>query len=163
GAEAACCYFAAKDKDVLQPAQKAFITWDPAEKVESFTVQPKFEGNARDFGMVIPTPGRPRLAEMPPDFFNELPVYTLLNNPHAHALPAAAPPAPQNGASWGGGRVRRTRQGPEAGIDGEGSGGGGRRQPGLQDYHGGARRRPVRLAEGEQVPLLRRRGHPRLL
>src|ERR671928_76253 len=54
-AESACCYFAAKDKDVLQPAQKAFLTWDPAAKVESFTVQPKFEGNAADFGMVIPT------------------------------------------------------------------------------------------------------------
>src|SRR3981081_334915 len=48
----ACCYFSAKDKDVLQPAQKAFITWDPAENVETFTVQPKFEGNAADFAMV---------------------------------------------------------------------------------------------------------------
>ncbi len=28
-ANAACCYFAAKDKDVLQPAQKAFINWEP--------------------------------------------------------------------------------------------------------------------------------------
>src|SRR3954453_8109392 len=75
---AACCYFAAKDKDVSQPAQKAFITWDPAEKVESFTVQPKFEGNAQDFGMVVPTPGRPKLDEMPRDFFKELAVFTLL-------------------------------------------------------------------------------------
>src|SRR5262249_5867132 len=49
--ESACCYFSAKDKDILQPAQKAFLTWDPKEKVESFTVQPKFEGNAADFGM----------------------------------------------------------------------------------------------------------------
>ena len=32
-AHAACCYFSAKEKDVLQPAQKAFITWDPVEKV----------------------------------------------------------------------------------------------------------------------------------
>src|SRR4029077_19313582 len=45
-ADSACCYFAAKDKDVQQPAQKVFLTWDPVEKVESFTVQPKFEGNA---------------------------------------------------------------------------------------------------------------------
>src|SRR5438105_3168163 len=75
---AACCYFAAKDKDVLQPAQKAFVTWDPAEKVETFTVQPKFEGNALDFGMVIPTPGRPKLDEMPRDFFKELAVFTIL-------------------------------------------------------------------------------------
>jgi hypothetical protein len=77
-AESACCYFAAKDKDVLQPAQKAFVTWDPAEKVETFTVQPKFEGNALDFGMVIPTPSRSKLDEMPRDFFKELAVFTIL-------------------------------------------------------------------------------------
>src|SRR3954454_23399756 len=73
-ARPACCYFSAKDKDVLQPAQKAFITFDEREKVETFTVQPKFEGNAEDFGMVIPTPGpaKPRLDEMPRDFFKEL-------------------------------------------------------------------------------------------
>jgi hypothetical protein len=78
GAESACCYFAAKDKDILQPAQKAFVTWDPAEKVETFTVQPKFEGNALDFGMVIPTPARPKLDEMPREFFKELAVFTIL-------------------------------------------------------------------------------------
>jgi hypothetical protein len=77
-AESACCYFAAKDKDVLQPAQKAFVTWDPAEQVETFTVQPRFEGNALDFGMVIPTPGKPKLDEMPRDFFKELAVFTIL-------------------------------------------------------------------------------------
>src|SRR3954471_7277132 len=75
---AACCYFAAKDKDVNQPAQKAFITWDADSKTESFTVQPKFEGNAADFGMVIPTPARPRLNEMPREFFKELAVFTIL-------------------------------------------------------------------------------------
>src|SRR5262249_23340396 len=46
--DAACCYFSAKNADILQPAQKVFITWNPEEKVESFTVQPKFEGNADD-------------------------------------------------------------------------------------------------------------------
>jgi hypothetical protein len=29
--QAACCYFSAKNADILQPAQKAFITWDPTE------------------------------------------------------------------------------------------------------------------------------------
>jgi len=74
----ACCYFSAKDQDVNQPAQKAFITWDPDEDVVSWTVQPKFEGNAVDFGMVIPTPTQPKLAEMPRDFFKELAVFTIL-------------------------------------------------------------------------------------
>src|SRR5687767_15243182 len=89
-APAACCYFSAKEKDVLQPAQKAFITWDPVEKVETFTVQPKFEGNALDFGMVIPTPSRPKLDEMPKDFFKSLAIFTILKQrkqPESKLLP----------------------------------------------------------------------------
>ena len=88
--DSACCYFSAKDQDILQPAQKAFLTWDPQEQVESFTVQPKFEGNALEFGMVIPTPSRPRLDEMPRDFFKELAVYTILKKreyPQSKLLP----------------------------------------------------------------------------
>jgi hypothetical protein len=75
---AACCYFSAKNADILQPAQKVFITWDPTEKVETFTVQPKFEGNALDFGMVIPTPSQPKLSTMPRDFFKHLAIYTIM-------------------------------------------------------------------------------------
>jgi hypothetical protein len=77
-ANAACCYFSAQNADILQPAQKVFITWDPAKQQESFTVQPKFEGNALDFGMVIPTPSQPKLHEMPRDFFKHLAVYSIL-------------------------------------------------------------------------------------
>src|SRR6516165_4544464 len=94
-AESACCYFSAKGADILQPAQKVFITWDPKEQVESFTVQPKFEGNAKDFGMVIPTPSKPKLDEMPRDFFKELAVYTILKRrefPSSKLLPP--PPRP---------------------------------------------------------------------
>src|SRR5256885_15994704 len=88
--DAACCYFSAKNTDILQPAQKVFITWDPVEKVESFTVQPKFVGNALDFGMVIPTPSKPKLDEMPRDFFKELAVYSILKKreqPKSKLLP----------------------------------------------------------------------------
>src|SRR5256714_1144087 len=86
----ACCYFSAKNADILQPAQKVFITWDPAAKMETFTVQPKFEGNALDFGMVIPTPSQPKLHEMPRDFFKHLAVYSLLKRrefPRSKLLP----------------------------------------------------------------------------
>ncbi|MBM3994937.1 MAG: DUF2330 domain-containing protein [Planctomycetes bacterium] len=88
--QAACCYFSAKNTDILQPAQKVFITWDPVEKVETFTVQPKFEGNALDFGMVIPTPSQPKLSEMPRDFFKHLAIYTIMKrreSPHSQLLP----------------------------------------------------------------------------
>jgi Uncharacterized protein conserved in bacteria (DUF2330) len=87
---AACCYFSAKNADILQPAQKVFITWDPTEKIETFTVQPKFEGNARDFGMVIPTPAVPKLHEMPRDFFKHLAYYTIMKkreSPRSKLLP----------------------------------------------------------------------------
>jgi Uncharacterized protein conserved in bacteria (DUF2330) len=93
-AEAACCYFSAKNADILQPAQKVFITWDPQEKVETFTVQPKFEGNALDFGMVIPTPSQPKLSEMPRDFFKHLAVYTIMKKrefPYSKLLPQIEP------------------------------------------------------------------------
>jgi hypothetical protein len=89
-AESACCYFSAKDQDVVQPGQKVFITWDPESRTETFTVQPKFEGNAADFGMVIPTPSRPKLDEMPRDFFKELAVFTILKkreHPHSRLVP----------------------------------------------------------------------------
>ncbi len=76
--ESACCYFSAMGQDVNQPAQKAFITWDPEEDIVSWTVQPKFEGNALDFGMVVPSPSRPKLTEMPRDLFKELAVFTIL-------------------------------------------------------------------------------------
>jgi hypothetical protein len=88
--EAACCYFSAKNADILQPAQKAFLTWDPVENIETFTVQPKFEGNAMDFGMVIPTPSQPKLHEMPRDFFKHLAVYSIMKKrefPQSKLLP----------------------------------------------------------------------------
>src|SRR3954471_18527507 len=94
GAGAACCYFSAKDADILQPAQKVFITWDPVKQAESFTVQPKFEGNALDFGMVIPTPTQPKLHEMPRDFFKHLAVFSILKKretPHSKLLYHDAP------------------------------------------------------------------------
>lgn len=111
-ADSACCYFSAKDADINQPAQKAFLTYDPAENVETFTVQPKFEGNALDFGMVIPTPARPKLDEMPRDFFKHLAVYTILKKrvqPESKLLPRvdmlAARSAMAPGAARGGGAV----------------------------------------------------------
>jgi hypothetical protein len=88
-ADAACCYFSAQNADILQPAQKVFITWDPVKQAESFTVQPKFEGNALDFGMVIPTPTQPKLHEMPRDFFKHLAVFSILKKrefPHSKLL-----------------------------------------------------------------------------
>src|SRR5438093_9721588 len=106
--QAACCYFSAKNTDILQPAQKVFITWDPTEKIETFTVQPKFEGNALDFGMVIPTPTQPKLHEMPRDFFKHLAIYSIMKRrefPVSKLLPLIEPQMmfPGGGGFGGGG------------------------------------------------------------
>jgi len=61
-----------------------------ARRLKTFTVQPKFEGNALDFGMVIPTPTQPKLHEMPKDFFKHLAYYTIMKSrafPHSKLLP----------------------------------------------------------------------------
>src|SRR5438128_2442645 len=111
-ADAACCYFSAKNADILQPAQKVFITWDPAKQMETFTVQPKFEGNALDFGMVIPTPSQPKLHEMPRDFFKSLAVYSILKRrevPQSKLLWILEPPLLT--AAFTGGGVLRSANG----------------------------------------------------
>src|SRR5262245_2907677 len=108
----ACCYFSAVGQDVNQPAQKAFLTWDPQEQIESFTVQPKFEGNALDFGMVIPTPSRPRLDEMPRDFFKELAVFTILKQ-RAYPESKLLPQPPLGAAAAGGGNFYGLAEGRE--------------------------------------------------
>ena len=89
-ADSMCGYFrpiiidVKQPSEMLQPSQIAFITWDPESKVETVTVQPRFEGNALDFGMVIPTPSQPKLHEMPRDFFKALAVFTT---PKRRAFP----------------------------------------------------------------------------
>ncbi len=103
---AACCYFSAKNTDILQPAQKAFITWDPALRMEAFTVQPKFEGNALDFGMVVPTPAQPKLNEMPRDFFKHLAYYSILKRrelPRSKLLPVEYELLKRGGVLFGAG------------------------------------------------------------
>jgi hypothetical protein len=74
----ASCYFSAKDKEVIEPAEEVFITWDPKERMETLTVQPRVTGNAPDFGLVIATPAQPKVEEMPKNLLKELGVFTML-------------------------------------------------------------------------------------
>src|SRR3977135_2148877 len=81
--------------EMLQPSQIAFITWDPESKVETVTVQPRFEGHAPDFGMGIPTPSQPKLHEMPRDFFKALETFTTPKQrkfPESKLMPRIFPP-----------------------------------------------------------------------
>jgi hypothetical protein len=102
--------------EVLQPSQIAFVTWDPDKKVETVTVQPRFEGNAADFGMVIPTPAQPKLHEMPRDFFKALGLFTTPMRrviPESRLMPQwfgpfggpAGPPRANAEGGLGGGKI----------------------------------------------------------
>ncbi len=71
-------FFGPVGRTITQPGQTVFITFDDVRHEESYTVQSQFSGNAVDFGMLLPVPSRPRLDEMPRDFFAELNVFTTL-------------------------------------------------------------------------------------
>ena len=106
GVRGACCYFGPVEpveSEVTQPSQSAFITWDPERKEESFSVQPRFEGNAPDFGMVIPTPGQPTLDEMPRDFFRALATLTVLEPVDEKKYRVPRPRGGGGGGLFGGG------------------------------------------------------------
>jgi hypothetical protein len=103
--------------EILQPSQIAFITWDPESKTETVSVQPRFEGNALDFGMVIPTPSQPKLHEMPRDFFKAL---AVLTKPKHRAFPQSKlMPFFGDEGGFGGGRVLNAKApgGLGAGLD----------------------------------------------
>jgi hypothetical protein len=122
-ADSMCGYFSPRIIDiqqrVLQPSQMAFITWDPAKQIETVSVQPRFEGNARDFGMVIPTPSQPKLDEVPRDLFKALRVFTTPKHrvtPQSQLLPFV----PRFGGRGLGapGAVREAnKSGGDAGVD----------------------------------------------
>jgi hypothetical protein len=82
----ACGYFTGQKQEIAEPGQAVFLSWDPRTKVETLTVQPKFAGNAPHFALLIPTPARPKVRELPRDFFKHLAVFTTLKQ---RAFPAS--------------------------------------------------------------------------
>ncbi|MBY0525440.1 MAG: DUF2330 domain-containing protein [Gemmataceae bacterium] len=78
-AESASCPFTFKDKDVHPLAEKAFLDWDPDKKLESFTLQPRFEGNSADFSVLIVTPAQPTVEPASRALFTALDTLTILN------------------------------------------------------------------------------------
>jgi hypothetical protein len=50
-------------ESVLVKHEAALIVWDEARHIEHFVRTATFDGSARSFGFLVPTPGRPTLAE----------------------------------------------------------------------------------------------------
>jgi hypothetical protein len=85
-APGAGAFFAAKGKEANQPGQQVLLCWDPDRRLETLTIQPRFEGTAPDFAIVVPTPSRPKILPAPRDLFRQLAVFTRLKK---RAFPAS--------------------------------------------------------------------------
>jgi hypothetical protein len=95
-ANAAGGYFTVNGQEATLPGLQVFLTWDPQTRTETLTIQPRFEGTARDFVFLVPTPTRPKLQPMPRDLFRHLAVFTRLKRrafPESKLLPPDPFPA----------------------------------------------------------------------
>ena len=70
----ACCIVYRGDP-VLLSYEKAAIIWDPDSKIQHFIRQASFEGQAKDFGFIVPTPSKPKVTEASASFFDFLAAY----------------------------------------------------------------------------------------
>lgn len=66
--------------DVVE--ESAVIVWDPAAKTEHFIRRATFEGKAKDFGFLVPTPTAPKLAAVDDAIFDTLTTMTARKSVH---------------------------------------------------------------------------------
>ena len=67
----ACCLAYGEDPMSLVE-EKAIIVWNPETGVEHFVRQASFDGDAKDFGFIVPTPNRPQVEEADAAAFDRL-------------------------------------------------------------------------------------------
>jgi hypothetical protein len=71
GSDAEACAVASVDP-VAMAAEEALVVWDAEARVEHFVRRASFETGAKDFGFLVPTPGKPELAEADGGVFGRL-------------------------------------------------------------------------------------------
>ena len=59
----ACCPAGRLGQPVVNADQTVLLLWDPATKTEHFVRQASFKSEGDDFGFLVPSPGKPELAE----------------------------------------------------------------------------------------------------
>jgi hypothetical protein len=59
----ACCGVGPRGKPIRFGDQTNIVIWDPANKIEHFIRDAKFESDAPDFGFIAPSPSKPELSE----------------------------------------------------------------------------------------------------
>jgi len=66
-------------RPVTIAGEEALIVWNPETKIQHFVRTASFAGARRDFGFLVPTPGRPELEEVDADVFRKL--YSIYRRP----------------------------------------------------------------------------------
>src|SRR5579863_191440 len=59
----ACCGVGPRGKPIAFGDQTNIVIWDPANKMEHFIRDAKFQSDAPDFGFIAPSPSKPELSE----------------------------------------------------------------------------------------------------
>ncbi len=67
-----CCLAFNASNPMSLVDEKAIIVWDPERKLEHFVRQASFEGEAQDFGFIVPSPTEPKVAEAKGEAFGAL-------------------------------------------------------------------------------------------
>ncbi|HEY7427971.1 MAG TPA: DUF2330 domain-containing protein [Gemmataceae bacterium] len=67
-----CCPAPPSGKPVVNADQTVILIWDAATKTQHFIRQASFKSEAEDFGFLVPSPGRPELAESGNEAFTHL-------------------------------------------------------------------------------------------
>ncbi len=67
-----CCTAYEEGSPIRLVGENAIIVWDSEAKREHFIRQASFEGEADDFGFIVPTPGKPEVAEAEAKAFDVL-------------------------------------------------------------------------------------------
>ncbi len=67
----ACCT-AYGDSPIQLAAEKAIIVWDASSKTEHFIRQADFQGAAKEFGFIVPTPSQPDVVKVSDEVFDRL-------------------------------------------------------------------------------------------
>ena len=66
---------------------KTLVVFDEFEKIQKLVIQPEFQVNAKEFGMILPVPAQPTITEAPEKIFEELEQFT---NPRMSVITASS-------------------------------------------------------------------------
>lgn len=95
-----CCLAFSMSNPMSLVDEKAIIVWDAERKLEHFVRQASFEGEAADFGFIVPSPTEPKVAEAEEEAFTLLEDFVLRQD-DGYGLTAGAAAGSEDTATGG--------------------------------------------------------------